>query len=256
MGLDIVLGVVVLAFAVRGWLRGFWAQSIRLSGLVASVYAAGPLRDAARPFVADHLSSIEPGVLDRLLWWGSALIAFIVMTGLATGILNLANRRRRDDGLPPQHRGDQSAGVFLGLAKGAVLAAFMLQGVSDYSKEYAEQGGWFGRQVQTSRVLPYAEQYQPARAIWKSEPVQHFVAVVREEGIGTLPTPAQLAAPTMPDSSTIAPTIRTARRPSPLQVPAAPAPAEVQDPEQALESGLREIQKELDRIARSPDSSR
>ena len=46
MGLDLALGGLVLISAIRGWLKGFLVQAIRLAGLVASVYAAGP---GARP---------------------------------------------------------------------------------------------------------------------------------------------------------------------------------------------------------------
>lgn len=253
MGLDVVLAVVVLAMAVRGWLRGFWAQSIRLSGLVTAVYLAGPLADAARPWVAHRLASVDPGVLDRLLWWGSGVVAFFVVTGMATGILNLVQRRRRQDGLPPQHRGDQSAGVLLGVAKGAVISAFMLQGIGDYAREYIAQGGWFGEQVRTSRALPIVEKYQPAKRIWASEPVRRFVGVIREEGIGTLPTAADVLTPKVPQTGGTEP-IRTARRPAPLQVPQ--ATAAVVDEEERLEADLRAIAEELDRLAEPPDSSR
>src|SRR3954447_21456464 len=43
MGLDLALAVIVLLSAVRGWLKGFVLQAIRLSGIVACVYAADPV---------------------------------------------------------------------------------------------------------------------------------------------------------------------------------------------------------------------
>ncbi|HEY2158980.1 MAG TPA: CvpA family protein, partial [Isosphaeraceae bacterium] len=60
MGLDILLGLVILAAAVRGWFRGFVLQAIRLGGLVGAVYSAAPIRDAARPYVNEYLPSIRP----------------------------------------------------------------------------------------------------------------------------------------------------------------------------------------------------
>lgn len=257
MGLDIVLGLLVLVAAVRGWLRGFWAQSIRLSGLVAAVYAAGPLGDAARPWVTEHLVSIEPSVRDRLLWWGSAAVSFFVLTGLATGVLNLVQRRRRQEGLPVQHRGDQSAGLFLGALKGAIVSAFVLQGIGDYAGDYAKQGGWFGQQVATSRVLPLSEQFQPAQRIWESEPVRHFVAVIREGGIGSVPAPSDLIAPNPTPAAEPDRPIRTARRPAPLALP--PAPPEPAppppSPEDDLEAQLRQVAEELERLAQPIDPS-
>ena len=51
MGLDLALGGLVLLAAIRGWFKGFVMQAVRLSGLVACVYAADPIRDQVRPRV-------------------------------------------------------------------------------------------------------------------------------------------------------------------------------------------------------------
>ena len=75
MGLDIALGVMILLGAIRGWFRGFVLQAIRLGGLVGCVYAAGPIRDQARPHVVPLPGrSIPPPMLDRMLWWSSAVV--------------------------------------------------------------------------------------------------------------------------------------------------------------------------------------
>ena len=64
MGLDIALGIMVLLGAIRGWFRGFVLQAIRLGGLVGCVYAAGPIRDYARPHVV-ALPGLDPAVHAR-----------------------------------------------------------------------------------------------------------------------------------------------------------------------------------------------
>ena len=93
MGMDLILGAVILIAALRGWFKGFFAQAIRLGGVVGGVYLAGPIRDLARPIAAERLTSMAPDLLDRILWWVAAFGAFVVLSGTATGLL-MAYRRR------------------------------------------------------------------------------------------------------------------------------------------------------------------
>ena len=69
MGLDVALGVIILIAAIRGWLQGFLYQAIRISGLIACVYLAAPVRDQAKPYILPYLPTIHPDLVDRLFWW-------------------------------------------------------------------------------------------------------------------------------------------------------------------------------------------
>src|SRR4051794_40888407 len=109
MGLDIILGIVILVGAIRGWFRGFVLQAIRLGGLVGCVYAADPLRDFARPYVTPYLTAIPTYALDRMLWWSSAVVSYITMVGLASLAVKLY--RKRPYGEPEPNRADQFAGL-------------------------------------------------------------------------------------------------------------------------------------------------
>jgi hypothetical protein len=82
MGLDIALGVMVALGAIRGWFRGFMLQAIHLGGLVGCVYAATPIRDEAKPYVVPYLTNVPPVMLDRMLWWLSAVIAAFLVGAL------------------------------------------------------------------------------------------------------------------------------------------------------------------------------
>lgn len=260
MGLDVFLGLVVLVAALRGWFRGFWSQSIRLAGAVGAVYAAGPIRDASLPFVSDHLASIEPDLLRRLVWWVSAVLGFVVMTGVATGFLGLARRRRSQQEGAPAHDGDQAAGAFLGAAKGALVALFLASGMEKYTLDYVDQGGWFGEQVKTSRGLDWTRRYHPADRIWNSAPVQEFVTLVRHQGID--PVAGDQRAKELPGAGMVPALDRRARqatrdvkRPKTLEVvPPKPdaAPSEVE----SLERELEEITRQLEHLETSPDGSR
>ncbi|RUL89219.1 CvpA family protein [Tautonia sociabilis] len=241
MGMDLILGAIVLVSALRGWFRGFSAQAIRLVGLVGGIYLAGPLRDLARPIAADRLTSMSPDLLDRLLWWIAAVVAFVVLTGTATSLLNASRRRASRDRAAggfnaPSHRGDQSAGFFLGAAKGAIVVAFLVAGIQRYSPRYLEAGGWVGQQVQTSRLLALSERYQPARRLWELPPVQAIVSHVRTMGLGsgTDPENAADAPPSVAAEDAIPPA--PARRPSALAV------------EPNLDDALEDVRRDLERL--------
>ncbi len=179
MGLDIAFGVIVLLAALRGWFKGFFLQAIQLAALVGCVYLADPMRDLARPYAREYIT-INFNVLDRLLWWTAAVLSYIVTSGVAISLLRLAQRR----GSPDQdvRRGDQGLGFLLGAAKGVLVGLFLAWGITGHAPRYIEAGGWVGEQVKTSRTLKLSVSQRPAERLWKSTPVQEFVARVRDRG--------------------------------------------------------------------------
>lgn len=183
MGLDIILGLVILAAGVRGWFRGFVLQAIRLAGLVGSVYAAAPIRDEARPYVAPYLPSIRPDLLDRLLWWTSAVLCYVVTVGLASLAVKMA--RRRPFGESEPNRTDQFAGFLLGGIKGAVVVAFLAAGLQRHAVGRVKGIDWAEQQAKESYALHWEVEYHPADRLWASIPVRHFVAEVRRKGLMT-----------------------------------------------------------------------
>lgn len=150
MGLDIALGVMILLGAIRGWFHGFMLQAIRLLGIVACVYSAGPLRDWVRPHVASYLAAIPANLLDRMLWWASAVLAYIAIVGLGT--LTVKLYRRRPYGEPEPNRADQFAGFLLSIGKGAVVSAFLVGAIDKYALTWVKQVPWADNQIKTSRA--------------------------------------------------------------------------------------------------------
>ena len=181
MGLDIALGVMIFIGAVRGWYRGFILQAIRLGGVVGSVYLAAPVRNLARPYVAPHLATIRPDLLDRMLWWASAVVCYLVTVGLATMVVNL--QRRRPYGDPEVGRTDQGSGFLLAGLKSALVVAFLVSSLDRYATKWAQSVPWADEQIRTSIAVAWERKYRPADQIWASPPVQHFVAYVRQMGI-------------------------------------------------------------------------
>ncbi|MEW4569385.1 CvpA family protein [Tautonia sp. JC769] len=258
MGMDVILGAMVVIAALRGWFRGFFAQAIRIGGLVGAVYLAAPVRDLARPIVAARLTSMGPELLDRLLWWVAFALVFVVLSGLATTVLSASRRRIASaSGMAgPSHRGDQSAGALLGAAKGAIVVAFLVSAIQPYTPDYVASGGWVGEQVETSYVLAFSARYEPARRLWEAEPVQALVAHVREMGLGSAaaadaegdPEPADeteeqtrrafAVDASEPQTQARAPS----RRAAPLAVESKPS-AEPQSLQEALEDVRRDLDK-------------
>jgi uncharacterized membrane protein required for colicin V production len=224
MGLDLALGGLVLITAIRGWFRGFVLQAVRLVGLVACVYAADPVRDQAKPYVLPYLPSVKPELVDRGLWWCSAILSYVVLVGLAS--LALKIYRRKPFGLEEANRNDQIAGALLGLAKGAVVAAFVAAGVQNYALTHLKNIQWVDEQAKSSEVLRWSDRYRPVPRIWSSPPVQHYVNHVRKRG---------LYAPAEPPAEP--PPVQTASRTPKLEWPAAdPPPADDRELSEIIDS--------------------
>ncbi len=186
MGLDIVLGIVILVGAVRGWLRGFLIQAIRLAGLVGCVYVAAPVRDMARPYVATYFKTIRPELLDRILWWTAAVVVYVVSVGLASLFLKM--QRRRPFGEAEPNRTDQFAGFLLGGIKGALVVTFLTAGLQKYAVPRVKGVDWAEEQATGSYALKWEGDYHPASKVWGSQPVQHFVAEVKRMGMSAATT--------------------------------------------------------------------
>ena len=181
MGLDIILALFILAAGVRGWLRGFVIQAIRLAGLVGCIYAATPVRDAVRPYVAGYFPSLRPEMFERILWWSSAVVTYVVTVGLASIIVKM--KRKRPFGETEENRGDQFGGFLLGGIKGALIAVFLVSCLQKYVVPRVTDVSWADEQAKSSYALKWDGQYHPAEKVWNSQPVQHFVAEVKRMGM-------------------------------------------------------------------------
>jgi uncharacterized membrane protein required for colicin V production len=181
MGLDLALGGLVLLAAIRGWFKGFVLQAIRLSGLIACVYAADPLRDQVKPHVIGYLSTMKPDLIDRLLWWASAVVAYVVLVGLASLIVKLY--RQRPFGLDEPNRGDQFAGFLLGAAKGLLVVSLTVSGVQKYALGYLKSIPQAQELIADSKALKLDARLHPADQFWAFPPVKLFVARVQRGGL-------------------------------------------------------------------------
>ena len=183
MGLDVALGVIILIAAIRGWLQGFVYQTIRLAGLVACIFLAEPVRDQAKPHVMTYLPAIPAEIVDRLLWWVSAVFSYVVIVGVTSLVIKMTRRPEIPGIRPDSPRNDQFAGFLLGAAKGVLIAAFMTAGIQKYAIRQVGAIPWADQQVKTSQALRWNEQYQPASKIWLSQPVQQLVNRVKYMGL-------------------------------------------------------------------------
>ena len=210
MGLDLALGVVILIAAFRGWLQGFAHQAIRIGALVASVYGAGYVRNYAKPYVQPYLSSIRADLVDRLLWWVVAVLTYLVLVGIASLVAKMT-RRPEIPGISQSGRNDQFAGFFVGIVKGVLLACFMAAGIQNYAMDQVKSISWGEEQAKASWALKWNEAFQPARKIWTSRPVQHFVNHIKRMG---LLEPGDAAEAPLDSEVTEEGSVRTASRPA------------------------------------------
>jgi uncharacterized membrane protein required for colicin V production len=191
MGLDLALGVIILVAALRGWLKGFVSQAVRIAGFIACFYLADPLREQGRPYILGKMPAIDAGLLDRILWWVAAVISYIVLVGLTTLAIQLT-RIPPPPGAPRSRRDDQFGGLLLGTAKGLLVAAFLAAGVEKYGAEIARNVAWAERQTTGSYALKWTAQYQPAARIWAAPPVRSFVEHIHRDGLkGQIETEAE-----------------------------------------------------------------
>lgn len=213
MGLDVALGLVVLVAAFRGWFQGFVIQAVRLCALVAAVYGSGHVRDYAKPYVLPYLQSVRADVIDRLLWWACAVVTYLALVGIAALIIKIT-RRPEIPGMPQSGRNDQFAGFFLGIVKGVLIASFVAAGIQNYAMDQVKTVSWGEEQVKASWALKWNEAYQPARKVWASRPVRHFVDHIKRMG---LLDPEEASATSPGDEIGTDPPVRTASRPSPSE---------------------------------------
>jgi uncharacterized membrane protein required for colicin V production len=184
MGLDLALGVLILISGIRGWIKGFMSQAVRIAGFVACFYLADPLREQARPYVLTYLPKIETGLMDRILWWVAAVVSYVLLVGLTTLAIQTA-KRPQAPGESNSARNDQFAGFFLGAAKGALVAAFIAAGVEKYAPEFVNKTAWAEHQLTGSFALKWTEQYKPVPRIWATPAVRRFVEHIQRNGLKT-----------------------------------------------------------------------
>lgn len=233
MGLDLTLGGLVLFLGIRGWLKGFLGQAVRLAGAVACFYVADPVRDLVKPRVIGHLPHVHPEIVDRLLWWSSAVASYVVLVGVV--MLALKMSRRKAIGEFEPRRNDQFAGFLLGSAKGVVVAALLLAAFEKYATEHLKNLPWIEQQANASRTLRWSTRYQPVPKVWAMPPVQHFVNHIQRMGLAS---PKELAEESEP--------VATADQTPKLALPPAPA-AEVgaNGFDRELNEAVRSIEEQL-----------
>ncbi|MDE2506280.1 MAG: CvpA family protein [Planctomycetota bacterium] len=181
MWFDLILGIIVLLAALRGWVRGFMLQSIKIGGMVGCVYAADPLREQAKPYILAYLPKVSPDFIDRILWWTVAVCSYLFLTGVLTLIVKL--QRRQNFGEAEADYIDQFGGLLLGTAKGLLIAAVATAGIDRYGLEYARKIPDLDSHLKDSRALVWNATYHPAERVWESQPVRAFVGHIKRMGI-------------------------------------------------------------------------
>jgi len=260
MGHDLALGVIILVAAIRGWLQGFVYQTVRIAGLIACVYLAVPVRDYAKPYVLPYLPTIQPELIDRLLWWVSAAGTYVVLVGCTMLVIKLT-RRPEIPGISQSGRNDQFAGFLLGVAKGLVIASFLTAAVQKYAMSQIKAISWADEQVRSSLALKWNEEYQPGARMWSSPPVRHFVNHVQRQGLQNPSDPArspiddQGDRPMVKTANRTPGSVRQVDRPSGNRAPSETLPAPASRPlDEEVEKAVEDIKSHLEIPAAKPSN--
>jgi hypothetical protein len=209
------------------------------------VYLAEPVRDYAKPYVLPYLPSISPGLVDRLLWWVSSAVTYVVLVGVATLVIKMT-RRPEIPGIPQSGRNDQFAGFMLGASKGVLVAALATAAIERYGMEPIKTVPWAEEQVKTSWAAKWNEEFHPVPRIWASPPVRHLVNYVDQMGLRKPGEPSQ--SPASEEAEGEGPAVRTASRPSDPQVASdARHASEPPSPEASSGSASQSPAERLDR---------
>ena len=177
MGLDLALGVIILIAAFRGWLQGFVSQAVRIAGLIACVSLAEPVRDFAKPHVLPYLPTIQPEVVDRLLWWVSAAVTYVVLVGL-----HLDHEDDATAGDPRHSRvGSQRPvrGLFARCVKGTIAVCVLDRRHSEIRRQAARCDAVGGRASQDIVGLQMQRAISAGFQDLGVDPVRHYVSQIQ-----------------------------------------------------------------------------
>lgn len=116
--LDIILGILLLLFAYKGFTQGFIIGLATLVGLVAGIWAAAHFADYATHVLRDvmHLQTSHMALASFIFTFLAVLIIVFLLGRLLTGIINILALGMLN----------RLAGALFGIAKGClILSAFL-----------------------------------------------------------------------------------------------------------------------------------
>ncbi|MBV8487728.1 MAG: CvpA family protein [Planctomycetaceae bacterium] len=183
MGLDLALGLIVAFAAFRGWLKGFVSQAVRIVGFIACFYLADPLRDQARLYILPKMPAINPGLMDRILWWIAVVVSYVLLVGLFTLVIQLSRNPPPQDSPLSARREDQIGGLLIGLGKGLLVAASLATAAVNYKAVLIQNIPWIERQCRGSYTLAWTAAYRPIPRLWATAPVRNFIDHITRNGL-------------------------------------------------------------------------
>lgn len=115
--IDLGLGVIVAAFALRGFWRGFVRETFGLLALLGGL-------TVATTFAANAAAALESSIAQPVLREGAAFVGLFVLTNAVVNLIGfLLHRLAGDAGIGWLNR---IGGVAVGAGKASALVAFVL----------------------------------------------------------------------------------------------------------------------------------
>jgi membrane protein required for colicin V production len=157
---DIIIVIVVIIGAVKGYREGFLLELFSLLGIILGILGAFKLLGLALIFLSDHFD-IDKKILPYVAF-GLVFIAIVVIVTL----IGRALRASIDKSF--LGRVDQAAGAGLGLLKVVFVVSVLLWLVNSFHYDMPEK--W----TKNSIILPYVQDFAPMVTSWIGDLIPAF----------------------------------------------------------------------------------
>jgi membrane protein required for colicin V production len=132
MTIDIIVGAIVLVFALIGLASGFWSQILRLGALVSLFFIAPPVAEVIEEPVRGFMSELAtPPQVRGVALIVAAVGLYLIMSLLIWWLLKAIRGDR------PMSGTNRGLGFVLGAAKGAALCYLILAGLVVFEQSAA-----------------------------------------------------------------------------------------------------------------------
>ena len=185
MGLDLVLGLIILIAALRGWFKGFTNQAVRIAGFIACFYLADPVREQARPYVLAKLPTHRSRIAgpDPLVDLRGRLVH---RPGGIQHPGHPVDAHCPGPGVPRSRRDDRFAGSSSARPRDCFSWLSWPRAFRNTAIDLAHNFPWTERQTEGSYALQWTDRYQPVPRIWScpaGPPVRRAHPAQRSEAI-------------------------------------------------------------------------
>lgn len=177
MGFDIVFGIILFVFVIRGYRRGFAESILFWAGLVIAFMYAEPVSKWAAPMLSDKLTYFPEALRPSVLYVGSIVAIWLAIYAVVS--FNLSVYRRRIYGENTPSYPDRMLGTIAGAAQAAIIIS-VLTYCWTYVPETIRTQEAVKKDYDASRGVKLANEYHIVDRVMDAEQVQKAWEHVRQ----------------------------------------------------------------------------